>query len=140
MPLYTLVYDGDCRVCTRSVGLIRKWDRRDEIEIVPFQSPGVLPRFPWIPMQAFNDAMQLIGPGNQTWAGAAAIEQLLRILPRGRWIAWIFRIPFVRVIADRLYRSFARNRYRLGCGAHCSVRSRAERHASPAREVKGPWR
>ena len=28
----------------------------------------------------------------------------------------------VRVIADRFYRWFARNRYRLGCGAHCQSR------------------
>jgi predicted DCC family thiol-disulfide oxidoreductase YuxK len=103
------------------VSTIRRWDRREEIEIVTSQAPGVGARFPWISKQAFNEAIQLIGPSKQTWAGAAAIEQLLRILPRGRWIGWVFRIPFVRAVADRFYRWFARNRYRLGCGAHCSA-------------------
>ena len=32
---------------------------------------------------------------------AAAIEQLLDVLPRGGWIGWVFRIPFVRTLADR---------------------------------------
>ena len=58
------------------------------------------------------------GQGN----GAAAIEQLLTILPRGRPISWIFKIPFVRVVAEKLYRWFARNRYKLGCGEHCQYR------------------
>ena len=54
--------------------------------------------------------------------GAAAIEKLLDVLPRGGWIAWVFDIPFVRKLADRLYRWVARNRYRLGCGDHCQSR------------------
>ena len=117
---YTLVYDGDCRVCNRSVKLLRQMDKRQEIEIVPSQATGVTARFPWIPSAAFADAIQLIGPGGQTWQGAAAIEQLLGVLPRGRWIAWMYKVPLVRTIADRLYRWFARNRYRFGCSDHCT--------------------
>jgi predicted DCC family thiol-disulfide oxidoreductase YuxK len=119
---YTLVYDGTCTVCGRLVRLLDAWDRRREIEAVPSQAPGVMARFPWIPPRAYTDAVQLIGPGGRTWAGADAIERLLDILPRGRLIGWIFRIPGVRVLADRLYRWFARNRYKFGCGAHCQSR------------------
>jgi predicted DCC family thiol-disulfide oxidoreductase YuxK len=116
---YALVFDGECAVCTRLVNLLRGWDRRGELEIMPSQAPGVMARFPWIPAQAFSESIQLVGADNATWQGAAAIEELLRILPRGRWIAWIFRVPFVRSIADRAYRWFARNRHRMGCGQHC---------------------
>lgn len=126
-PRYTLVYDGACRVCTRLVNALRQWDRHSDIEIVPSQSQGVRARFPWIPANAFDEAIQLVGPGNVTWEGAAAIEQLLDVLPRGRLIGWIFHIPLARVIADRLYRWFARNRYHLGCGQHCPSRARGGR-------------
>jgi predicted DCC family thiol-disulfide oxidoreductase YuxK len=119
---YTLVFDGACRMCTRLSDVLRRWDSRREIEVTPFQSPGVMARFPWIPARAYTQAIQLVGPGGETWQGAAAIEQLLTILPRGRWIAWIFRLPFVRTLADRIYRWVARNRYRLGCGDHCQSR------------------
>jgi predicted DCC family thiol-disulfide oxidoreductase YuxK len=68
--------------------------------------------------------MQLIGPGGATWEGSAAIEQLLNVLPKGRAISWLFHIPFVRDIADRFYKWFARNRYKLGCGEHCQSRPR----------------
>ncbi|MEP6730433.1 MAG: DUF393 domain-containing protein [bacterium] len=119
---YTVVYDGDCRVCTRLTGVLRTWDRHLQLEIVSSQQPGVMARFPWIPARAYSDALQLIAADGTTWQGAAAIEELLNVLPRGKMIAWIFRIPFVRSLADRFYKWFARNRYRLGCGAHCQSR------------------
>lgn len=119
---YTVVYDGNCKVCGRLVKVLRAWDRRDELEIVPSQAPGVMARFPWIPAKAYAEALQLIGPGGETWSGALAVEQILLVLPKGRLIAWLFRIPYVRAIADRFYRWFARNRYRLGCGSHCQSR------------------
>ena len=119
---YTCVYDGTCKVCTRLASVLRTWDHNDQVEVVASQAPGVMARFPWIPPRAYAEALQLIGPHGQTWQGAAAIEQLLNVLPRGGWIAWIFKVPFVRSIADRFYRWFARNRYMLGCGEHCTVR------------------
>jgi predicted DCC family thiol-disulfide oxidoreductase YuxK len=119
---YTCVYDGMCKVCTRLSHALEKWDRDHLIEIVPSQASGVMARFPWIPAHAYVEALQLIGPGGQTWSGAAAIEKLLDILPKGKLIGWIFKIPFVRPLADRLYKWFARNRYKLGCGEHCQLR------------------
>ena len=119
---YTLVYDGMCRMCTRLSNVLKKWDGRRQIEVVPSQATGVMARFPWIPARAYAEAIQLVGPGGATWQGAAAIEQLLNVLPRGSWIGWVFKIPYIRVLADRLYRWVARNRYRLGCGEHCQAR------------------
>ena len=119
---YTLVYDGMCRMCTRLANVLRAWDSRRTIEVVPSQAGGVMARFPWIPVAAYGQAIQLVGPGGETWQGAAAVERLLTILPRGRWIAWVFTVPFVRAIADRVYRWVARNRYRMGCGEHCQSR------------------
>jgi predicted DCC family thiol-disulfide oxidoreductase YuxK len=119
---YTVVFDGDCKVCTRLSKVLRDWDRRRQLEVVSSQQPGVMARFPWIPPRAYADALQLVAADGTTWQGAAAIEQLLTVLPRGRLISWVFRVPFVRTLADRFYRWFARNRYRLGCGSHCQSR------------------
>lgn len=119
---FTVVFDGDCRVCTRLSGTLRSWDSSHELEVVSSQHPGVMARYPWIPARAYADALQLIARDGTTWQGAAAIEQLLRILPRGRLAAWLFRVPFARPVADWFYKWFARNRYKLGCGAHCQSR------------------
>ena len=119
---YTVVFDGDCRVCTRLSGILQHWDGGRCLEVVSSQQPGVMARFPWIPARAYAEALQMIAADGTTWQGSAAIEQLLNVLPRGRWIAWVFRVPLVRGLADRFYRWFARNRYRLGCGDHCQSR------------------
>lgn len=119
---YTVIFDGDCRICTRLSSALRAWDSGNQLEVVSSQQAGVMARFPWIPTRAYADALQLVAANGFTWQGAAAIEQLLAVLPRGRWIAWIFSVPFARTLADRFYRWFARNRYRMGCGAHCQSR------------------
>lgn len=117
---YALVYDGDCRFCARSADLIASWDRGGVVELLPFQRGGVAERFPWIPPGAYREAMQLVGPGGETWAGAAAVERLVRILPGGRPLGCLFALPFARPVADFGYRLVARNRFRLGCGDHCA--------------------
>lgn len=120
---YTVVYDGTCKVCTRLAGVLRDWDHNNDMEVVSSQTPGVTARFPWIPVHAYAEALQMIGPGGRTWQGSAAVEQILQVLPKGKFVAWVFKIPFARPIADRFYRWFARNRYKLGCGEHCQLRS-----------------
>jgi predicted DCC family thiol-disulfide oxidoreductase YuxK len=121
---YTVIYDGYCKVCGRMVELLAKWDRKRELQIVPSQAPSVRARFPWIPERSYAESVQVIrNSDGKTWQAAAAIEELLKVMPRGRLIAWLFKIPFVRSLADRVYRWFARNRYRMGCGEHCAVRN-----------------
>lgn len=119
---YTVVFDGDCRVCTRLSNVLRQWDGERALEVTSSQQRGVMARFPWIPPRAYAEALQLVAADGTTWQGSAAVEQLLHVLPRGRFVAWIFKVPYVRVLADRFYRWFARNRYRLGCGSHCQSR------------------
>jgi predicted DCC family thiol-disulfide oxidoreductase YuxK len=119
---YTIVYDGACKVCQGLVRRLVKWDRHHVFEIVPSQGAGVHTRFPWIPERAFAQSVQLIRRDGRTWQGAAALEAIIDQLPKGKLITWVFSIPFVRPLAEKFYRWFARNRYRLGCGEHCQFR------------------
>ena len=120
--VYTIVYDGACKVCQGLVRRLEKWDRHQVFEIVPSQAAGVHARFPWIPTHAFAQSVQLVRRDGRTWQGAAAIEEIIDRLPKGKLLTWVFSIPFVRPLAERFYRWFARNRYRLGCGEHCQFR------------------
>lgn len=116
---YTVVYDGRCNVCSRIVAVLERRDTDKRLEIVSSGEPQVAHRFPWIPRAAYAESLQVIRTAdNRTWQGAAAVELLLDVLPRGRFISWIFSIPFARPLAEKLYRAFARNRYRLGCKLH----------------------
>ena len=120
---YTVIYDGDCRVCSRSVNVLKKWDSNRDLEIIPSQTPGVQEKFPWITPRAYVESIQVVrNQDGKTWQGAAALEEMLNVLPKGRLISWLFRIPLVRPLVDKFYRWFARNRYKLGCGDHCAPR------------------
>jgi predicted DCC family thiol-disulfide oxidoreductase YuxK len=113
---WTLVFDGNCDVCLRLARLVGEWDTRRMIALVPSEDPGLA-------------AIELTGPGGETWVGSAAVERLLHLLPRGWLGRWIFRLPFGAEAADRGYRWFARHRHRFGCRMHC----RATAAAPPAR-------
>lgn len=121
---YTVVYDGFCNVCKRLVSVLDRWDRHRILEVIPSQKPGTAARFPWIPTRSYTESVQVIRTSDgKTWQGAAALERILDILPKGKFITWIFSIPFMRPLAEKFYRWFARNRYRMGCGAHCQLRT-----------------
>jgi predicted DCC family thiol-disulfide oxidoreductase YuxK len=120
---YTVVYDGTCGVCTRMIRVLDSWDRNHELEIIPSQALRARERFPWIPARAYAESVQVIRTSDgQTWQAGAALEELLKVMPKGRLVSWLFKVPFVRPLADKLYWWFARNRYRMGCGEHCAVR------------------
>ena len=120
---YAVIFDGDCKVCGRTAKLLAQWDRGRELEIIPSQTPGLSERYPWIPERAYAESLQVVRTvDGRTWQAAAALEELLNVLPKGRLISWLFKVPFVRPLVDRFYRWFARNRYRMGCGEHCAVR------------------
>jgi predicted DCC family thiol-disulfide oxidoreductase YuxK len=115
----TLIYDGDCGFCRRSVELLRRWDREQRIALVPFQDQARVAAF-GIPLPALAAAMHLVlpPPDGRVLAGADAVPELLRLLPGKRWLAWGFRIPGARPMARRLYAWIARRR-------HCLVRGYA---------------
>jgi len=117
--VYTVIYDGRCRVCQASVELLRRWDRAGRFELLAFQDPAVPARFPAIPAASMRDALQLAGPDGTRWEGAAALERILTELPAGSALAAAFRLPVMGRLLDRAYRWFARHRYRFGCSDHC---------------------
>jgi predicted DCC family thiol-disulfide oxidoreductase YuxK len=120
---YTVIFDGHCKVCGKLVKMLTKWDRNRQLEIIPSQAAGIQQRFPWIPPRAYVESVQVVRTSDgKTWQAAGALEELLNILPKGGFISWLFKIPFVRPLADKFYRWFARNRYKFGCGEHCQVR------------------
>lgn len=116
---HTVLYDGSCPLCQRAITLLRGWDREGRLAFLPSESPRVEAEFHWISQEKLAEALHLVGVGNETWAGAEAVEELMRILPGFRWAAWMFRLPFARTLARFGYRQVAKNRNVLGCDEHC---------------------
>lgn len=119
---YTLIYDGECRICRRSVAWVRGIDRFGAVETIPYQDPEVPERFPEIPAERYPEAMQLVAPDGRRWEGGWAVEELLGLFPQWRWTGVIFRIPGMRRLVRWGYGIVARNRRAFGCGNHCGIR------------------
>jgi predicted DCC family thiol-disulfide oxidoreductase YuxK len=105
----TLIYDGACGFCQRSVDLVRRWDREQRITLIPFQDHARVAAFA-IPLPALAAAMHLILPDGRVLAGADAVPEILRLLPGKGWWAWAFRVPGALPLARRLYGWIARRR------------------------------
>ena len=117
----TMLLDGDCGFCRRSGAWVARWDRAGRIEQLPLQDPSVPARFPQLSRAALEDALHVVDTQGQSWRGAAACGQVVRILPGGALVAWLFRLPG----AEWAYAQVARRRSR-----RCTVPPR--RPAAPA--------
>lgn len=118
---YVLIYDGECRICLRSIRWIQERERAGRIRTLPYQDPEVAREYSWISRDELEGAMQLISPDGVRWEGAEAVEQVLGLIPYWRGLAPLFRVPGVRVVARWVYGWVARNRRRFGCGEHCGL-------------------
>lgn len=117
---YTLIYDGQCRVCACLVDRLASMDRRVAFETIPSQGEGLRRRFPWISPEALGRALQVVrNSDNRTWEGSMAVEEIVRQLSAGWMVSWLFSLPLGRRIASRLYKRFADHRHAPDCGERC---------------------
>ena len=87
----------------------------DELELLPCRSPVRRERFGFIAEETCMQAMQLVLPDGRVLAGADAMPELLRRVPRWRWVAALFALPGMRPLARVVYAWIARNRMRVSC-------------------------
>jgi len=107
-PKPLLVFDGDCNFCRR---WIRRWRKTtgELVDYLPFQDPQVGKRFPEVPRECFEQAVQLIEADGRVYAGAEAVLRTLACSKR--WPLWVYRkAPGARFVAEHAYRFVAKHR------------------------------
>lgn len=105
-----LIYDGDCAFCRAACDWILHRSNPGTFEYLPCQSQERRDRFPAILEAECMDAMQLVRVDGTVLVGDKALPDILLRLNRWRWLARIFSIPGVTLIAPFAYRTIARNR------------------------------
>jgi predicted DCC family thiol-disulfide oxidoreductase YuxK len=129
----TLVYDGDCGICTKAARLIgdapKAGGRRLRIpshaDVVAFQFADLAA----LGTTAARAEYELLWiEDGQVYGGAQAVAKLL-IDAGGPWrpLGMITRVPPFRWIAHGLYRLIANNRHRLPGGTPACALPAAER-------------
>jgi predicted DCC family thiol-disulfide oxidoreductase YuxK len=105
-----MIFDGDCNFC---IFWIRRWQRRigDRLECLPFQDPQIAARFPEIPREQFEAAVQLILTDGMVYSGAEAVFRSRALHPdRQRLLKWYERSRAFARMADCSYRFVAKHR------------------------------
>ncbi|NMI01280.1 DCC1-like thiol-disulfide oxidoreductase family protein [Pseudonocardia acidicola] len=106
----TLVFDGDCGFCTRSLGWLRLLDTRRRIATVPYQRPDA-PAAVGASPEDCAAAVRWKGADGTAAAGAAAVNAALSAALDTDLPLRVYRRT--QAVQDRLYDWVARNRGRL---------------------------
>ena len=83
-PKPLMVFDGDCNFCTL---WIRRWQQMtgDRVDYLPAQDLRIATRFPEIPREQFDTAVQLIETDGSVYGGAQAVFLALAHGPKHQW-------------------------------------------------------
>jgi predicted DCC family thiol-disulfide oxidoreductase YuxK len=109
---HVVLYDEDCGFCCWSLDRLLAWDRRARLRPVPIQSEEGDRLLADLSEEGRLRSWHLVTPTGRRFSGGTAIAPLARLLPAGAPIAFVAE-TFPRA-TDRLYRSVARHRGRLG--------------------------
>ena len=119
-----MIYDGDCNFCSLWV---HRWRHAtgDHLDYLPFQEPVVAARFPEVPRDRFETAVQLVEADGCVYGGAAAVFRALAHNPHEEWLLdWYQHSPVFARASEFGYRVVARHRgffsamTRLAWGRH----------------------
>ena len=115
----TLIFDGRCGFCTRSVRLLGTLDRDGRVKPVPYQRPGA-PEAHGLGLAQCEAAVWTVAPGLDQRSGAAAVNTALSVALGTRVPLWLYAVPGLGRLQDLAYSVIARNRRRLpGDASYC---------------------
>ncbi|MEN8144260.1 MAG: DUF393 domain-containing protein [Gemmatimonadota bacterium] len=119
----TIVYDGECAFCRRSIDAIRSRDRWEQFEYVPRNTPGLDERFRQLALEDFSSGIRVIEENGCVHVGADGVHQIAARLPYFRRWTWLYSVPLVRGVTRRIYGWIAANRMKLSgrCAEECEV-------------------
>jgi predicted DCC family thiol-disulfide oxidoreductase YuxK len=112
---YSVIYDGNCHLCTTLVQLLEQLDQGVRFYYIPMQDTAVLQQFQVTPEDC-ELGMLLINEANpdQRWQCSAAAEEIGRLLPLGQLFVKAYRtLPGLKPGGDRLYAFVRDHRYAL---------------------------
>lgn len=112
---YTVVYDGQCHLCSNLVQVLERLDRGDRFQYLPMQDEAGLAQFQITPEDC-ELGMILIDNADpkRRWQGSDAAEEIGRLLPLGNLFVTTYRsLPGLKWVGDRVYEQVRDNRYAL---------------------------
>ena len=119
--------DGRCPFCQWSRRQVERYDLAGLVEFRDYHQPAIARETPYSDEELASE-MHVRTPDAKWYGGFAAWQEVLKALPRWRWLGRLASSAPFRWIGPSAYRLIARNRYRapkfllkwLGAPAPCS--------------------
>lgn len=108
----TVVFDGDCGMCTCTVNALRSRDHGGRLTFVPCQSTRGVEQF-GVTGEECAASVWAISPDSIPVSGGEAAVLIAGVLMQKRWPVVVGGLPVVHHALDRGYRFVARNRSRF---------------------------
>lgn len=107
----TLLYDGECRFCRWSAGMLIAWDRRGRLRPVALQDEAAARLLPDLSAEQRMESVHAVTAAGERRSGGAAFVPILALLPAGRPLSRLAgRFPGA---ADRAYEATSKHRDKL---------------------------
>lgn len=116
-----LIYDDHCPFCRRWVARFERWNRHQTVRSIPLDDAwaGTVSGKTRAELER---AMHFVTTDGRVFAGAGAVQELLRFVPWGWLPRAALSLPGFMPVAERIYGLVATGRTRVGCGGkHCET-------------------
>lgn len=111
----TIIFDGDCGICTKFSEIARKWDTRDTFDIVAYHElpESELERY-GLTYEHCQNHMQVIDETGRVFAGANGVNFIgARIGPLQYFVGLLYVFPLFLLLEWIGYELVARNRTKV---------------------------
>lgn len=108
----TIIFDGSCDFCTRSVRWITALDRGRRISFAPFQDAAARTAA-GLSVPQCEAAAWAVTPDGRRYPGAQAINLAFAVALSLPLPLWIYGVPGSHQLQDAIYAWVVRNRHRL---------------------------
>ena len=108
----TIIFDGYCAMCTRTVEWLLAHDRDERLTIVPCQDPSGTDRF-GVSRDQCEERVWAVTPEGQRKSGGQAVMLILAVLWQRSWPVTLGRLSVVSGMLTWGYEVITRNRHRL---------------------------
>ena len=108
----TLYFDGQCPFCLAEMTRLRGSDKLARLAFVDIAQPDFDPAFLGVDMTALNRELHSRTEAGEVLVGIDSLLAAYTLIGKG-WRVLPLRVTFLRPPLAYLYRTFARNRYRI---------------------------
>ena len=107
----SILYDGRCGLCTRTMHFLRRLDWLHALETIDYHDDGERNRVaPELPFEQLNRALHIKLPDGSTRTGFSAFRRLAWRIPLLLPLAPFLYLPGAKIIGDKVYEEISARR------------------------------